>query len=82
MSHRQSWAQSLTLTLITRMKRVQIHAAYRVQRKGGHQVAQACAAVAARDSLLDGLSAASAIANGIAIGMRINSEVNTIHYLH
>lgn len=81
MNNQQNWAQTLTQKLTDQMARVQIHAAYRVHKKGGHEAAQACASFAARESLLDGGSAANAIANGVTIGMKINAEVNTVHHL-
>jgi hypothetical protein len=71
----QSWAKALTEHLIIRMARVQLHAAYRVQQNGGHKIAQASAAVAARTCLLDGDSAASAIYNGVKAGMHINATL-------
>lgn len=77
----KNWAQALTHKIMMKMVLVQLCAAQRVQKKGGHQVAQACAAIAARESLLDGCSGASAIANGITMGMRINAQVNTIKNL-
>jgi len=76
-----NWAQQLTKKLITRMKLVQLHAAYRVQQKGGHQAAQICAAVAARERLLDGGSAANAIDTGVKVGMKINVAMTKTHHL-
>jgi len=81
MNKNNNWAQALTNKVIRQLALVQSCAAQRVRKKGGHQVAQACAAIAARESLLDGCSAASAIANGITMGMRINAQVNTIKNL-
>jgi len=77
----KSWAKALENKLITRMALVQRHAAYRVHKKGGRAVAQVSAAAAARESLLDGGSAANAIANGITMGMKMNGIANIVHHL-
>jgi hypothetical protein len=81
MTNHNSWAKALVIKLTTQMALVQYHAAERVKRKGGHDIAQACAAVAAREQLLDAGSAANAIEFSIKAGMYINAQVNTIHYL-
>ncbi len=76
-----NWAQNLTRQLTTRMALIQLHTCYRVQQNGGHRIAQEYAARCAIETLLDGGSAANAIAKGVSEGMKINTLVNTLKYL-
>lgn len=73
-----SWSAALVDQLIMRVVMAQTAAVYRVQQKGGHQVAQACAAITVRESLIDGATAATAIQLGIQTGMKINRETQPL----
>ncbi len=78
MNQPTSWAAALVNQLIMRVVMAQTAAVYRVRRQGGHQVAQACAAITVREQLIDGATAATAIQLGIKTGMKINREAQPL----
>jgi hypothetical protein len=71
MKPQTSWAQELEKRILFRIKLVKVTAAYRIKIKGGRPSDQDSAALAALVALLGGASAASAIEQGVANGMRL-----------
>lgn len=73
-----NFAQTQIRMLSERLQRVQHHAAYRVQQKGGHRIAQDYAALAAREYLLDGNSASRSIYLAVNDGIEIAKMVKMV----